>query len=115
MIMDKLHKGDIFGEQSALNDELSNLTFEVCSKKAQVSKIQKDKFFEFFGGLDGEPVTQLKSSILLKKIWLNMKLQFIEAMQPEQVEKLEYRNNKVYSKLKPTVMQKKETPFLKNN
>lgn len=85
MIMDKLQKGEIFGEQSALNDELSNFTIEVCSKKVQVMKIHKDKFYEVFGGQDGEPVTQLRSNILLKKIWLNMKLQFIEAMQPEQV------------------------------
>lgn len=113
--MDNLKKGDIFGDQSALNEEPSHLTIEVVSKTCQVLKINRSQFFEFFGGHDGEPAIQLRANILLKKIWLNTKLQFLEGMNQSLIEKLNYRNDKMFNKLKPTCVLKKEVPFLKNN
>lgn len=91
-------------------------TFEVRSKKAQVLKIHRQQFLDFFGGELGEPVFFMQGITKTMQIWLNMKLDKLSKMSEKQLLQLNYQNAKYYEqeKLKPTVTTIKEIPFTKN-
>ena len=74
LILDTLHKGQCFGEITALNSETSSpYTVEVCSETTTLLKISIAQFQRYFGGVEGEPCLQLRSQIIMKTNWLRMK------------------------------------------
>ena len=87
-----LKVGDIFGQQSAIEDITNEWTIEVSSKEAEVYKIHRSNFVQYFGGLDGLPASHLRALRLLYNNWLQVKLQFLSKMSLEQLLQLEYRS-----------------------
>ena len=74
LVIGELRRGDCFGEHSALNDLPNPFTVEAATPQVEMYKILRGYFIQYFGGLQGEPVTQLRAQILLKNNWLRMKL-----------------------------------------
>ena len=86
LILDNLHKGQAFGEITALKkDAVSPYTVEVCSETATILKIHMEQFFWFFGGEEGESVLYFRSQIVMKTNWLRMKKQFLAYMSPDKL------------------------------
>jgi len=73
LILDKYHKGQSFGEITAVNKIPSPYTIEVCSEKAVLLKIHINDFLWKFGGEEGEPMMSVRSKIIMKTNWLRMK------------------------------------------
>eukprot|EP00347_Sterkiella_histriomuscorum_P017137 403350523 len=116
LVIGYIQRGECFGEHSALNDLPNPYTIEVFTKKAEVYKILRSNFVQYFGGLQGEPVERLRASILLKQNWLKSKLELLRSLSLNQLETgLEYKNEAEHAKLKPTKEFVKEVPFIKNN
>ncbi|CDW88486.1 UNKNOWN [Stylonychia lemnae] len=115
VVIGYVNRGECFGEHSALNDYPNPYTIEVFTKKAEVYKILRSNFAQYFGGLQGEPVERLRASIILKQNWLKSKLELIKQMRIEQIANLEYRNESEHAKLKPTREMIKEVAYVKNN
>jgi hypothetical protein len=74
LILDTFTKGYLFGFTALEKEGKCRVTFEVRSKKAQVLKIHRQQFFDFFGGELGEPVAQMKGIIKSMQVWFIMKL-----------------------------------------
>jgi len=110
-----LRRGEHFGEASALNDIENPFTVEAYTPKVELYKIHRSYFIQHFGGLTGEPVSQLRASIILRHNWLNMKFEYLKTFSVDQISNLEYRNEEEWAKLKQTKTNPKEIPFLKNN
>ena len=59
IVLGHLEKGDMFGEQSALNDLPHPYTLVAASPKLEYYKIQLASFTnKFFGGLEGSQINQ---------------------------------------------------------
>lgn len=56
-----LKTGDIFGEQSALEDYPNPWNIEVTSKTATFYQIHRTNFIKHFGGNNGPPARYLRS------------------------------------------------------
>jgi hypothetical protein len=124
-----LKRGESFGEHSALNDLPNPFTVEALTKEVHLYKILRAHFIQYFGGMSGDPVTQLRAQIQQKVQWLRGKVDFIRELitnaqaQPEHKEEilkevlgsLEFRNEEEAAKLRPTKTNPKEIPFNKNN
>ena len=115
LVIGYLKQGDCFGEASALNDLENPYTIEAITPKVEYYKILRAHFIQYFGGLGGEPVSQLRGSLLLKTNWLKMKLDHVKKMPLQQLQGIEFRDEDVMNKLKPTKIALKEISFLKNN
>ena len=61
LVLGYLKVGDVFGEQSAIEDSPNDWTLEVSSKDAEVYKIHRSNFAQYFGGLDGVPANYLRA------------------------------------------------------
>lgn len=64
----------MFGEQSSLNDLPNPFTIVAASKKVEYYKIHRSYFYQFFGGLSGDLINQMRASIILKNNWLGSKI-----------------------------------------
>ena len=117
LILETLHKGQCFGELTALNEDIpSPYTVEVCSETATLLKIHINQFQWYFGGEEGEPSMSMRSKAVMKTNWLRMKKQFLAYMSKDKLLQLEYRDHMAYSRLKtPTCKQIKEVPYMQNN
>ena len=112
VLFHKLKKGDILGEETALNDVPNKLSVEVISETATIYSIHRSQFLKYFGGLEGEPAAQLRANILLRNNWINMKLSCISRMSTSQLKNLTWKEEGGQKGTKSTV---KEIPFMKNN
>jgi len=56
LVMGHLNMGDMFGEQSALNDLPNPFTVVAASQKVELYKIHRVSFTKYFGGLNSESV-----------------------------------------------------------
>ena len=63
-----------------MNEQCSPYTIEVCSETAVIMRINIATFRTHFGGEEGEPIMQLRSNIIMKNNWLQMKMQFLAYM-----------------------------------
>lgn len=54
LILDTLHKGQSFGEDSSMNKNEASFSVEVCSETVTVLKIHINQFEWYFGGEEGE-------------------------------------------------------------
>jgi len=77
---------------SAFNDESNPYSIMSTSDNTEVLKIHRSYFLQYFGGLSGGPVTHVRSIILVKRNWLNIKVQFLNFMTLEELNNLTYRN-----------------------
>ena len=57
LVIGTLRRGEHFGEGSALNDLPNPYTIEAVSPKVELYKIHRSYFTQYFGGLNGEPVS----------------------------------------------------------
>ena len=116
LILDTFTRGQIFGFSSLRREGRCRFTFEVRSKKAQVLKIHRQLFLDYFGGELGEPMMQLHGINKSIHNWLKFKLDSLAKMNASQLASLPYQNKKYYEieKLKPTITTIKEVPFTKN-
>ena len=111
LVLDTLHKGQSFGEVSAVNKMASPYTVEVCSEKATLLKIHINTFMENFGGEEGEPMMTIRSKIIMRTNWLRMKKQFLVYMKQDKLLQLDYRDDKKFSLLQPSRQLLKEVPY----
>ena len=98
LVLGYIKVGDIFGEQSAIEDLPNDWTIEVSSKDAEVYKIHRSNFAQYFGGLDGVPANYLRSQRLLKSNWIKMKFQLLSKMNSNQILALEFRDDALFKK-----------------
>ena len=54
-VLGHLTTGDMFGEQSGLNDLPNPFTVVAASPKVELYKIHRVSFLQYFGGTNGEP------------------------------------------------------------
>lgn len=116
-------RGEMFGEQSALNDLPNPFTMVAATKKVEYYKIHRSHFTQFYDGMnaDGLPgggacVSQMRANIILKNNWFCSKLMQMEMMDCSDLWKLEYCNDAdLNSAGQPTKTAIKEVPFIRNN
>ena len=113
--MGQLSTGDLFGEQSALNDLPNPYSIVAASNKVEYYRIHRVNFNQFFSGAQGDQINEMRAQIILKNNWLCSKFLQMEEMNADELWKLEYCNDADLSKSKPTKTTIKEVPFLKNN
>lgn len=107
-----MHRGEMFGEQSALNDLPNPYTVVAATPKVEYYKIHRSNLISYFGGAQGEPVNHMRSSIILRNNWLCTKILQLELMDISDLFKLEYCNDHDLNKNKPTKQVIKEVPFI---
>lgn len=107
-----MHRGEMFGEQSALNDLPNPYTIVAATSKVEYYKIHRSNLISHFGGAQGEPVNQMRASIILRNNWLCIKILQLEIMDISDLWKLEYCNDHDLNKSKPTKQVIKEVPFI---
>lgn len=73
-----MKRGDSFGEHSALNDLPNPYTVEALTKEVHLYKILRGHLIQYFGGIQGDPVLQMRAQILLKQHWLRGKIDYIK-------------------------------------
>jgi CRP-like cAMP-binding protein len=73
-----LKRGDSFGEHSALNDLPNPYTVEALTKEVHLYKILRGHLIQYFGGVQGDPVLQMRGQILLRQNWLRGKVEYIK-------------------------------------
>ncbi len=61
LVLGELKRGDSFGEHSALNDLPNPYTVEASTKEVHLYKILRGHFIQYFGGVQGDPVLQLRA------------------------------------------------------
>ena len=61
LLIGTLKRGDSFGEHSALNDLPNPYTVEALTKEVHLYKILRGHLIQYFGGVQGDPVTQLRA------------------------------------------------------
>jgi len=61
LILGTLKRGDSFGEHSALNDLPNPYTVEAFSKEVNLYKILRGHLIQYFGGIQGDPVLQMRA------------------------------------------------------
>lgn len=61
IVLGTLKRGDCFGEHSALNDVPNPFTVEALTKEVHVYKILRGHLIQYFGGVQGDPVLQLRA------------------------------------------------------
>lgn len=125
LVLGTLKRGDSFGEQSALNDLPNPYTVEAWTNEVHLYKILRGHLIQYFGGVQGDPVMQLRAQILLKHNWLRGKVEYIRDLvfnaqdsghlDDVLIHDLEFRNEEEAQKLRPTKTNPKEVPFIKNN
>ena len=76
--MGTLKRGDSFGEHSALNDLPNPYTVEALTKEVHLYKILRGHLIQYFGGVQGDPVLQMRGQILLRQNWLRWKVEYIK-------------------------------------
>jgi hypothetical protein len=101
-VLGHLDRGDMFGEQSALNDLPNPYTVVAATPKVEYYKIHRSNLISYFGGAQGEPVNQMRASIILRNNWLCTKILQLECMDISDLWKLEYCNDHDLNKNKPT-------------
>ncbi len=69
LVFGYLKVGDIFGEQSALEDYPNPWSIEVTSKTASFYQIHRSNFIKYFGGNNGPCARYLRSQIQMKRNW----------------------------------------------
>jgi CRP-like cAMP-binding protein len=57
LILGYIKRGEHFGEHSAFNDLPNPYTIEAFSPKVELYKIHRSHFIQYFGGLNGEPLS----------------------------------------------------------
>jgi len=82
-VLGHLERGEMFGEQSALNDLPNPFTVVAATPKVELYKIHRTYFLQHFGGQAGEPVNQMRAQIILKNNWICSKLMQLELMGPD--------------------------------
>ena len=124
IIIGYLKRGDSFGEESSLNDCPNPYSVEALTQEVHLYKILRGHLIQYFGGVTGDPVTQLRVQIVLKTNWLRGKLDFIrdflinadqQGNLTDTLSQIEFRNDDEAAKLRPTKTNPKEVPFIKNN
>ena len=60
-VLGHLKKGEMFGEQSALNDLPNPFTVVAASQKVELYKIHRSNLSSFFGGTNGETINQMRA------------------------------------------------------
>ncbi len=109
-------RGESFGEHSALNDLPNPFSVEVFTPRVEIYKILRAHFIKYFGGLQGEPVERLRAQIVLKRNWLQSKIDLIKRLSPDQIiHSIEYKNESEVQNIKPSKENIKEVPYVKNN
>lgn len=71
-------QGDMFGEQSALNDIDCPYCVAACSAKVEYYKIHRSNFLKYFGGEEGNQVNEMRAKMILNNNWFHSKLSMIE-------------------------------------
>ena len=79
VVIGQLQRGDMFGEQSALNDEPNPFTIVAATPKVEYYKIHRNHFKRFFDGHGGEigqgaSISQMRANVVLKNNWLFAKV-----------------------------------------
>jgi len=87
-----ISRGDMFGEQSALNDISSTYTVAACSPKVEYYKIHRSDFLKYFGGDDGNQVNEMRARMIQQNNWFHSKLLMIETMGIQNTINLEFCN-----------------------
>lgn len=80
IVMGYISRGEMFGEQSALNDLPNPFSVVAASPKVEIYKIHRNDFVNYFGGPNGDPVDQMRAQIILKNNWLCSKIIWMETM-----------------------------------
>jgi len=110
-----MNVGDMFGEQSALNDLPNPYTIVAATKKVEYYKIHRSNLTSFFGGVNGESINQMRAQLILNNNWLCTKILQLEMMHIDELFKLEYLNDQDISSTKPIKQAIKEVPYIQNN
>lgn len=110
-VIGQFGRGEMFGEQSALNDLANPFTVVAASPKVELYKIHRSNFYQFFGGVEGSSIDQIRTQIILKNNWLCSKLNKLEMMEASELWDLEYCNDKELNALHPSKAIVKETQF----
>ena len=114
LVFGHLKTGDMFGEQSALNDILSSYSVVACSAKVEYYKIHRSNFLQHFGGEGGNHVNEMRARMILRNNWFMSKLSMIEVMGINSNINLEFASqDDINPKAKCTAI--KEESFMKNN
>jgi len=50
---------------------------EALTKEVHLYKILRGHLLQYFGGVQGDPVTQLRAQVLLKQHWVKGKIDYI--------------------------------------
>lgn len=116
MVLGQLNQGDLFGEQSALNDLPNPFSVVACSPKVEYYKIHRSNFSSYFGGSNGEQVSAMRALMIIQQNWLGSKLQAVEYMDvSRRMNTLEFCSDHDLNRDKPKLTVLKEVPFMKNN
>lgn len=60
-VIGQFGRGEMFGEQSALNDLDNPFTVVAASPKVELYKIHRSNFYQFFGGVQGSSIDQIRT------------------------------------------------------
>lgn len=113
-VIGQFGRGEMFGEQSALNDLANPFTIVAASPKVELYKIHRSNFYQFFGGPECSSIDQIRTHIILKNNWLCCKITKLEAMDVSELWDLEYCNDKDLNQFNPTIVTVKETQYKRN-
>lgn len=103
VVLGHLNSGDMFGEQSALNDLPNPYTLVAATRKVEYYKIHRANFaLKFFGGPDGEQINATRAQMIINSNWLINKLLQIEMMNVEDLLQLEFCSEKDFTQYKAT-------------
>ena len=113
-VIGQFHRGEMIGEQSALNDLMNPFTVVAASTKVEFYKIHRSEFYKFFGGPEGASIDQIRTQTIIKNNWLYSKLLRLEEMDVEKLWELEYCNDSDLNSLNPQKVVVRETQFKVN-
>lgn len=100
-VIGQFRRGEMLGEQSALNDLMNPFTVVAASAKVEFYKIHRSDFYKFFGGPEGSSIDQIRTQTIIKNNWLYSKLLRLEEMDVEKLWELEYCNDADLNSLNP--------------
>ena len=74
IVLGHLHIGEMFGEQSALNDLTNPYSIVACTPRVEYYKIHRSNFSSYFGGSNGDQINAMRAQMILINNWFCSKL-----------------------------------------
>jgi hypothetical protein len=111
--MGHLKVGDMFGEQSALNDIPNPYTIVAASPKVEYYRIHRSNYNYIMDKAgDTDSVNEMRAQVILENNWYCSKILKMEMMDVSELWKLEFCNDLDLNKNKPTKTTIKEASFM---